>query len=374
MQRWMPFSRTNFDPSRREFNRKLAALGLAAVSMPVLGRAAFAAPAMTAMTYTNYHVKGLFPAYADKYGDIPKVSYMSDDEDAFQKLRGGFPADTAHPNTSSIRRWRDAELIRPIDTGKLSHWADIFDEVKAVKGITDGSETFVCPTCWGNASIIYRTDLVDEADIADPSWALLANPKYQGRVAAGTILEELVLPAALRAGVPQSEIFSMTDEQIAATKEVLRAQHGNLRYYWSSLTDMEQGLASGELVAAVGWNTSVNSLKKQGVPVAYLQPKEGILTWLDGVVRTTQGKASDDEVYDFMNAWIAPEAGKYLIEEIGYGHTNRKSFEIASAEKKRQLGLEEPTSNLSKGIFFEEIDGPTREKYSTMVEEVKSGF
>lgn len=366
------FPRTDFNPDRRKFNMRMAALGLASVSIPLVARPAMADTDLNVMTYTNYHVPGLVPGFVDKYGSMPDASFMSDDEDAFQKLRAGFDADTAHPNTSSVGRWRDAEMVQPIDTSRLSNWDALFDEVKNVKGVSEGGQTFICPTGWGNASIIYRTDLVDEADLEDPSWSLLSNPKYKGRVAAGTILEELVLPAALQAGI--DNIFSMDDEQLAQVKRILQKQHKNLRFYWTSLTDMEQGLASGELVAAVGWNTSVNSLREQGVPVAYMQPKEGILTWLDGVVHTTRGSASDEEVYDYMNAWISVEAGKYLIEEIGYGHTNRNAFDMATAERLAELGLDDPLGNLEKGIFFEDIEGRTREKYSTMVEEVKSGF
>jgi spermidine/putrescine transport system substrate-binding protein len=364
--------RLAFDPSRRRFNKQMAALGLATVSIPFITRPGFAQSPLNVMTYTNYHVEGLIPGFVEKHGEMPTASYMSDDEDAFQKLRAGFNADTAHPNTSSVLRWRDAEMIRPIDTSRLPNWADLFDEVKAVRGVSDGGETFICPTCWGNASIIYRTDLVDPADIEDQSWSILANPKYQGRVASSTILEEIVLPAALQVGV--EDIFAMTDEELAEVKSLLQRQHGNLRYYWTSLTDMEQGLASGELVASVGWNTSVNTLRSQGVPVAYMQPKEGVLTWLDGVVHTTAGTADDQLVYDYMNAWISPEAGRYLIEEIGYGHSNRKSFDLVADERLAELGLDDPLGNLESGIFFQEIEGRTREKYSTMVEEVRAGF
>jgi len=34
----------------------------------------------------------------------------------------------------------------------------------------------------GLSSVLYRTDLVDPADVADPSWGLLFNEKYKGKV------------------------------------------------------------------------------------------------------------------------------------------------------------------------------------------------
>jgi len=34
----------------------------------------------------------------------------------------------------------------------------------------------------GLSSVLYRTDLVDAADVADPSWGLLFNEKYKGKL------------------------------------------------------------------------------------------------------------------------------------------------------------------------------------------------
>jgi spermidine/putrescine-binding protein len=357
---------------RRDFMKKLGSLGLAFISLPLVSRIANAKSSMKCISWTNYHVPPLHPQYVEKYAESPSATFMTDDEDAFQKLRAGFEVDTAHPNTTSVGRFRDAGLIKPIDVSRLKNWPDVFEEIKNVKGVKFDGKFFIVPVSFGNTSVIYRTDLVDPKWRNNQSWKILWDPKYKGRLACSNVTDDIILPAALIAGV--NDPFAMTDQELEEVKRLLREQRDNLRYYWDNFTDMEQAIASGELVASIGWNTSVTTLKKEGVPVSYMVPKEGILTWLDGVVYAKSSKAPVTEVYDFMDAWLSPEAGKYLIESIGYGHTNRRSFEVADKNRLAELDMLDPVKTLKKGIFFEALEPKLREKYARIVEEVKAGF
>ena len=166
----------------------------------------------------------------------------------------------------------------------------------------------------------------------------------------------------------------MTDAEIETVRALMAKQRPLLRFYWTDQTSVEQGLASGELVASYAWNASVVLLKKQGLPVKYMNPKEGILTWVCGAMRLKDGPGEEQAVYDFIDALIAPESGRYLIEEFGYGHSNRKSFDLASKERLEELGISSPTALFQQGIFFQPIPPEIREKYIAMFEEVKVGF
>jgi len=356
---------------RRAVNRTLAGLGLAGVSVPLLSRPAPAADDLMCLDWTNYHVPEMIPAYVEKWGDVPPVSYMTDDEDAFQKLRTGFAADTAHPNTFSVSRYRDGGVIRPIDESRLTYWGDIFDEIKQVPGVYIDGELWIVPVSWGNSSVVYRPDLVDPMYQEDPTWGILWDERYKGRVAASATIEEVVISAALYAGVENP--FAMTDDDIAKVKGLLQKQHENILFYWEDITSMEQSLASGEIVAAIGWNTTLSSLQREGVPVVLMTPKEGILTWLDGLVWCSNGEGPEEKVYDLMNAWSSPEAGEYLIGTIGYGHTNRNAYDLVPADVLAERGYSDPLASLSQGVFYEPIEPELRERLVIMFDEVKAG-
>lgn len=119
--------------------------------------------------------------------------------------------------------------------------------------------------------------------------------------------------------------MDMNDEEIAKAGELPRHIHSNMRFYWTGNTELEQSLASGEIVAAWDWGQSVNTLKKQGINIKMMNPKEGIMAWVCGLTSTVKGRCRDMERYDFMGAMLAPESG-YLIEQYGYGHANQESF------------------------------------------------
>ena len=73
-------------------------------------------------------------------------------------------------------------------------------------------------------------------------------------------------------------------------------------------------MASGEVVAAYGWNASVALLRKEGVDVALMKPKEGIITWTDGLLVFKDHPGSEDLAYEFIDAYMSPQSGAFVID------------------------------------------------------------
>ncbi len=354
--------------NRRDFGRLLASAGLATVSLPIAaGHAAAARP--TYFTWAGYEDPDLFPGYMEKYKEGPEISLFADEQEALSKLRAGFSADVAHPCSEQIARWREAGVLKQIDTGRLSHWPDLFESLRAITGDADGGPQWFVPIDWGSASIVYRTDLVENPE---ESWQLLWDERYSGRLAIGEQSTDTMRIAGLVAGVPKENLFDMSDAEIAQVAEALRKQRPLLRFYWSDNTTMEQALASGEIVASSAWNSSYVALKQQGVPVAYMQPKEGILTWCCGVV-VTAAATNLDAAYDLIDAMIAPDAGQQMITKLGYGHSNRKTFDMVGEQELADRGLpKDPTDFLAAGVFSRE--NKRLADLEQMFSEVKGGF
>ena len=316
--------------TRRQFNRTLAAAGLATAILPVAARAAAQA---VYFTWTGYDDPGFFPNYVAKNGASPETPIFADAEEALTKLRAGFAVDVAHPCNSELVRWRAAGVIQPIDVARLSNWPDVFDSLKNFEGQRDGDKNYFVPVDWGNTSIIYRPDLVD---IAEESWSLMWDERYAGKLSMMADASETAIIAGIVAGAANP--FKMSAEEIDRVRELLRKQKPLVRFYWNDNTTVEQALASGELVASTGWNSSAVTLKGQGVPVKFMTPKEGILTYCCGLV-LSKDAPNPDRAYELMDAMIDPSAGKWLIEAQGYGHSNRKSFDLVGPEMLAERGL-----------------------------------
>src|SRR3546814_350311 len=98
------------------------AFGGAALFALAAGSAAAADPEITVFDWAGYEDPAFHQSYADKYGDSPTFAFFGDEEEAFQKLRAGFKADLAHPCSQSVLKWREAGLLKPLDTSRIAAW------------------------------------------------------------------------------------------------------------------------------------------------------------------------------------------------------------------------------------------------------------
>lgn len=352
--------------SRRRFHQMLAGTGLSLVALPMFGRPARADEEAILFTWSGYDVPEAHPAYDAKYGAPPDMPLFSDEEEAFQKLRSGFQVDLAHPCSGRINRWRSANLLQPIDTSKLSNWGDVFDGLKVVNDANaDGKQWFV-PWDWGNTSVIYRADLVD---VKEESWSILWDERYAGKIAMGNDITDTSIIAGLLIGAANP--YEMTDEEIEKVRLLLQKQKPLLRMYWSDSTEFEQAMATGEIVIASAWNSSVATLRSQGIDVKYMTPKEGRLNWCCGLILQTNAP-HPEKAHELMDAMLDPKAGEWLIN-YGYGHSNRKTFDLVSAELLAERGFpKDPTEFLKDGLFSKE--NTRLDDLQKMFEGVKAGI
>lgn len=357
--------------SRRRFSQLLAAAGIATVIVPVGSRRASAEAQAIYFTWANYDNPELFPAYVEANGAPPETPLFADNEEAMQKLRAGFIADVTHPCSTMTRRWRDADLLQPIDTTRLSHWPDVFDPFKVVHGAQGEGKQWFVPFDWGQTSITYRTDLVDLQG-QEESWGLLWDERYKGKLSMMGAAEDAWWCAAIYAGIDVTKAISKED--VASVRPLLEKQRPLLRFYSSDTTAVEQSLASGEIVAAMTWNESPLSLSRQGVPVKFLNPKEGALTWCCGLV-LLKDAPEVDKAHQLIDAMLDPRAGQYLITEFGYGHSNSKSFDLMSDTDLAARGLsKKPLEIVSRGKFAGVQEPEIDQMIATDYEAVRAGF
>ncbi len=360
--------------TRRQMNKALASVGLAMASIPFVSRMGKAATEdhPLVFTWSGYEEDGFIQTYIDKHGEPPNYTFFGDEEEAFAKMRAGFKPDVVMPCSYKIPKWRDAGVIQPIDESRLSHWGEIIPGLKNIEGIVDGGKRWWVCMDWAQTSILYRTDLVDKKYEDAPTWGLLWDEQYAGRMAMIDSLIDGVMVAAIYGGA--KDPFNMTAGEVARTKELLKKQLPLLRFYSNDMTTVQQALASGELVAAVTWNDSALVLKDEGLPVKFMQPKEGAMTWTCGTcLMADADPAKLDRAYDIIDAMLSPEAGVYEIMEWGYGHANAKAFDLVSEEDLAARGFSrDPEALLKSGIFQEPIGNEPA--LQAMFEEVKAGF
>lgn len=154
----------------------------------------------------------------------------------------------------------------------------------------------------------------------------------------------------------------------------MRAQRPLMRLYTDDTTTLEQALASGEMVAAMTWNSSATTLKSEGVPVRFANPQEGALTWVCGLM-IHKDAPNLDSAYEIIDSLLSVESGQFMINDYGYGHSNKKSFDAFDEETLLGLGLSKnPIEILESGKFQIPQSQEWETKMNATFEEIKAGF
>ncbi len=356
--------------SRRQMMQAAAAAGLTYSLLPMAPRSAQAANEVHYHTWAGYDVPDLLGSYQEKYGGLPEFSYIASEEESLAKMTAGWKPDLLHPGNYNVKRWYEAGMLQPLDTSRVKNWPDIFESVRNEESAkVNGNQYMICSE-FGNSSVVYRTDLVEQKYIDNPSWEILYDENYKGKIAFYDAADSIVEVAARVLGM--DNIFDLDDKQLAEVKKLAAKQRDLLRFYWSSPTEIEQALASGEIVAAYAWNQSLVNLKAQGLAVDMMVPKEGIFAWIAGFVMHKDCK-NKDAAYDLIDAWTAPESGAWLIDNYGYGSTNKKAYDLVNNNRLAELGFARPDAVLGNSIFFQALSPETDKKYSDLATEVQAG-
>ena len=292
---------------------------------------------LTVFDWAGFEEPSIFQAYIDKNGDSPTYAFYGDDDEAFQKMASGFKADVVHPCSQMVSKYRDAGLIEPWDTSKITNFDKIEERFLDSEVFKDDEGVWYIPTDWGATAIAYNTETVPEEDVS--TLQVFVDPKYQGRTSLPDSSDDVWALAYLATGT--ADWTDVTDEQFQAA-------------------------------AAWSWNDGVVYLQNDNYPVGFQRsPKEGSSTFFCGYVNVKNGPGSEDKLYDYINAWLEPSSGKALLDTIGYGHTSSEAMATIADEPAVKSGL----SELDVPVLSQTPNDPAqREKRLAEFEKIKAGF
>ena len=320
-----------------------AAAMLLSASVP-----ARAAGPATLFQWEDYMDPPFLAQYKRQYHEDPNVAIFADEDEAFAKMRAGYKPDVMGPCYYEFPRWKEAGILEPIDTTKLKNWSKISPTLRNLPGIQAGpNKVWFVPHYWGNTSITFRTDLAPEY-VKSQSWNILFDPKYQGRVSVLDGVDDTVPFIAHMIGV---DAYKMNAQQWQKVQDKLRALVAQTRFISSDDTQLAQGLASGEIVAAMSWRVTYATLHKEGKPVAYMNPPGGMFTYVCGLVMhknpSDMGKA-----LALIDSSISDEAATYTIAHIGDEPSNEATLQKVPEATFQNLGLTRDLEKfLKSGIF-----------------------
>ena len=166
--------------NRRDFVKSLSAVGLGLAVTPLVATRASADAKLSYYTWSGYEIPELHKAYLDNHGGTePDFGFFSDEEEALQKVLAGYAPDIVHPCVNTVRRFRDAGTLKPLDPSKIAAWDKLFPQFLALADVKADGQYWHVPFDWGASSMIYRTDLVEAPE---ESWTILLDDRYKGKM------------------------------------------------------------------------------------------------------------------------------------------------------------------------------------------------
>jgi spermidine/putrescine transport system substrate-binding protein len=330
-----------------------------------------ASPPPVLFEWEDYIAPPMLAEYEKTYSETPQTAIYTGEDEAFAKMLAGYQPDVIGPCSYELPRWREAGLIQPIDTTKLKNWEKIAPVLRELPDLSAGdNKVWFVPHYWGNTSITYRKDLAPEY-ASKESWNILFDPKYKGRVAVLDGADDTVPFIAHMMGIDPYNTISEADWTKLQAK--LRELMKQVRFVSSDNTSLEQGLASGELVAAMSWRIVFAQLQDQGVKVGYMNPPGGIFKYACGLVIHKNAKSYEKSLA-LVDSMLSDEAAHYGLEKIGDGPANISIMKDEPEAVLQRLGVPRDVDAFLKGSGILQLPMKDKDKIVKAWSTIKSGL
>ncbi len=292
---------------------KSAAVGLGAVSAPALisSKARASSGEVNFMGWSGYKFDDLFAAFTKQTGI--KVNFLDqpDQDTMYAKCKvalqtGG--VDFVEPTLDRVPAWVSNGIVQPWDLNKvkLDNYDPAFVSGAAGDAATVDGKRFYLPSVWGTEALVHSTADAP-MDYPQTTLASLFDPKFDGKVvvrahsalaAMGRVLDE-------QGKLPKPFLDSYKDE--ATMRQVwdvvlaaaVKAKP-NIAQFWNGENDAQAAFRTNGCTLGLCWDSTGYNLGKDGLPFAYVAPKEGAFGWMQGYF-LMKNAANVEQATEFAN-------------------------------------------------------------------------
>jgi spermidine/putrescine transport system substrate-binding protein len=306
--------------------------------------------------------------YTQKYGSNGiDYTYINNDDQALQKATSSGPFDLMHPCHENLQDYVSRGLVQPWDPALLASFGEL-NPYLVTAGQMNGDQ-YLIPWDWGYASLLYRTDKIDPADAT--GWELAWNPKYKDKISLWSGASSNFEIAGLQLNFP--DIDNPTPDQITQAKDLLIKQKPLNKFYWDSeYGQMQPAFKSGTIWITYSWQDALVSMTSAGLPVTYMNPSQGRLSWLCGFMLGAQTK-NYYHAHEYVESFINAKACAQLTNLFYYGSANTKVTpdQVKNKTLATSLKLGDPKAIAASDVHLQG-DQPNRAALELAWQEVQS--
>lgn len=293
--------------------------GLVSTTALVVALAASSASAETLrlLTWGGYAPEDVIEMFEAETGHTVEVT-TSNNEEMIAKLRAtnGSGFDLAQPSQDRIASAQEEfGIYKPIDMSRVdaAQFIPSMLEATAANTTFDGA-VYGLPHVWGTSGLIVNTaeagQVTDYLDLCDASVAGNVSYRLKRPTLIGFAYSMGLDPfAAYGDPVAYQAILDQVETTLTECKP-------NVKTYWDGGDEIQNLLRSGEVVAAMAWDTGGWQLNADNADITFVAPEAGALGWIDTFVLPSRGRA-DDAAYDWINFVMRPDVAAMITNSAG---------------------------------------------------------
>jgi len=297
-------------------------------------------------------------------------SFMGSSDELVAKLRGGSASnyDVISPSSDVAASITRTGLAAPLDLSKLPSYPQLSSKLRDLPLVKANGQVYGVPFMWGPNPLLYdATAFVQAPD----SWAIFWNPKYKGKISVWDDLSTIYMAAQILGyDKPEpSQLYNLTDEQLAAVEKKLLELKPNIRKIWTTGGELTNLFQNHEIVLAMGWPLNTNDLKKLNFPIGETIPKENTTGWIDHLM-ITAASSHKELAHAFLEYMIEAKTQKLVTDRTHYTPANPGAAQFLTVDEIKSLHLDSPDAYMRRIYFWQDV--PRRAKYTEVWNEVKA--
>jgi spermidine/putrescine transport system substrate-binding protein len=268
------------------------------------------------ISWADYVPADVVRAFKTETGIDVEVT-LSNNEEMISKLRatGGAGFDLAQPSQDRITGpQREFGLYKPLDLTKvkLEQFQPALLDI-ARKNTTLDGKVYGLPYLWGTDGLVVNIKRAKVSDYPD-----LCKPELKGKTSL-RLRRPALMAFAFAMGSDPYALYGDPKAYAALMDRVgaaLSACKQNLKFFFDNKDQLLNGMRSGELVAAMMWDTGGWRLHRENPDIQYIVPRSGALGWMDTFALPARGR-NDAAAYAWINFTMRPDIAARITKSVG---------------------------------------------------------
>ncbi len=290
---------------------------------------------------------------------------LSNNEEMISKLRatGGAGYDLAQPSQDRITGpQREFGIYRPLDLSKVKldqFQPALLDIVR--KNTTIDGQQYGLPYLFGTDGLVVNTKKAQAADYLD-----LCRPELKGKTSI-RLRRPTLMGFAFALGKDPFALYGDPKAYAALMDQVaakLIACKPEFKFFYDSKDQLLNAMRTGEVVAAMMWDTGGWILNRENPDIQFIVPRTGALGWLDTYALPARGR-NDAAAYAWINFTSRPDIAGKIIKSVGSFSAARNTDPYIDPKLKAQYLAAYPNDKALQAIHWypaippglEEIEG-----------------